>query len=344
MKKIYASFILLIAGLSLSHAQSLTQSNNAPAIGDTYRTTDVSTVGITPGTAGPAETWNMSAASIGTNITVYSVVAVPSSSAANYPSASLAIQTGTSSTYNFYTPSSTDLKYWGGSITVGTVNVLMTYTGTSAAVVTTYSMGYNATNSNPVSGTLSAFSQSGTFSGTCNVVADGFGTLALPSRTFTSVLRKKTNQDLSFTAGFISGSIKQESYEYFASALAKSPLFTIAASTVVTTFTTITQTVVTVNTDYQTVGINEIANNEVEFAVYPNPSKNYFNLSYTNENSAPVSYEIINATGQIIKKNDLGNDKGAVRQTISVADLQSGIYFVKVHIGNKTSVKKLTIQ
>lgn len=344
MKKIYASFIFFFAGLSLSHAQSLTQSNNAPTIGDFYRTTDVSTLGVSPGTAGPAETWNMSAINVGTVVTDYSVVAVPSSSAASYPSASLAIQTGTTSNYQFYTPSSTDLKFWGGSISVGTVNIIMTYTGSSSAVVTTYSMDYNISNSNPVSGTLSAFNQPGTFSGTCSIVADGSGTLNLPGRNFTNVLRKKATQDLSFSAGIFTGTIKLETYEYFSPNLSKSALFTISNSTVTTGFGASSQMVATINTDYQTIGISENQLEPISFDVFPNPSKSNFNISFTNESNESASYELSSVTGQILKKGDLGHHKGTAHYSINVSDLQSGIYFVRIHVGNKTSVKKLTIQ
>jgi len=344
MKKIYFSFILFFAGLTVNQAQTLTQANNAPAIGDTYRTTDVSTVGVTPGAAGPAVTWDMSAISIGTNITVYTVVAVPSSSASSYPSASLAVQTGTTSNYQFYTPSATDLKFWGGSVTVSTVNVVMTYTGSSAAETTTYSMSYNNSITNPVSGTLSAFSQSGSFSGTCSAIADGFGTLALPTRTFTGVLRKKMTQNLSFTAGFITGTINQETYEYFAPSLIKPSLFTITSSTVVTGLGTSSQMLVTVNSDYLYAGINESLNEVVNLNVYPNPAKNNFSISLNNEKAEPVSYELINAIGQSVKKENLGNQQGKTIYNINVSEIPAGVYFVKVSEGNKVSTKKITIQ
>jgi hypothetical protein len=343
MKKLYFIGLSFFAGLTIN-AQVLTQSNNAPMLTETFRTTDVSTVGVLPGSSGNGVTWDMSAISLGTTVTVYSVVPVPSASTAAYPSASVAVQNSTTGTYNFYSSSSTDLKYWGGSVTVSTVNVNMNYS--SAAVLDNYSMVFGSTGSNTVAGTIyvPAFTLSGTFTGTCTINADGLGTLALPTRTFTNVLRKKTIQDLAFTTSFGAGTIVQNTFEYFASSLAKSPLFTISTSTFSSALGTSSQTLATVNTDFQYVGVKENVKEIVSLNIFPNPAKNNFNLSFVNENSEAVSFEIINTLGQTIKKENLVSTKGTINQPIDISNIETGVYFVKVNVGARTSTKKLTIQ
>ncbi len=342
MKKLYFFVLSSLAGLTLN-AQILSQSNNAPVLGEMFRTTDCSTTGVTPGASGTGVTWDMSAVSIGTAITVNTVVTVASTgSAASYPSASVAVQNSVTSDNLFYSSSATDLKFWGGSIKVSTVSATMNYS--TPAILANYNMVFNTANTNTVAGTLFALSQSGSFTGTCSIILDGTGTLALPTRTFTNVMRKKVTQDLSFTVGFVSGTILQETYEYFEPSLAKSPLFTILSSTFTTGFGNSSTSLAMINTDYQYVGINESSKEVAELNVFPNPAKDNFNLTFVNDNASDVNVEITNSIGQLVKKETLPSSKGMVNHLLNVAELKAGIYFVKIDVGSKSSVRKLTVQ
>ena len=51
-----------------------------------------------------------------------------------------------------------------------------------------------------------------------------------------------------------------------------------------------------------------------------------------------------NTLGQTIKKENLGSSKGLVNQSIDITNIEAGVYFVKVNVGYKSSVKKITIQ
>ena len=342
MKKLYFTVLSLFTSLSVFNAQILTQSNHAPVIGETFRTTDVSSVGISPGSAGPSVTWDMSAISVGTTVSNYSVLAVPSASAAAYPSASLSVSSNTASN-SFYSSSAASLKYWGGDMVISTFNINMNYT--AAAVTATYSTLYNTSCTSAISGSLSAGpSISGTFTGTCTVIADGAGTLAMPTRTFTNVLRLKITQDIAFTTSFGPGTLTQVNYEYY-HALSKTPLITISTATVAPPIiASATQTSATINTDYQYVGITVNSKEVAELNVFPNPANDYFNLTFVNENAVNVNVEITNAIGQTVKKENLLSSKGLVNHTFNVADLKAGVYFVKISVGEKSSVRKLTIQ
>jgi hypothetical protein len=341
MKKLYFISLSLFVSFGLN-AQILNQSNHAPVIGEMYRTTDVSTVGVTPGSSGSGVTWDMSAISIGTTITNFSVVTVPSSSASAYPSASLAIEPS-SGVNNFYSASSSSLKYWGGDIVVSSYNINLNYT--SPAVFAAYPVTFSSTNSVSIAGNLSAgASISGSFTGTCTTNADGTGILALPSRTFTNCMRLKITQDISFTTSFGNGTLTQVNYEYYNS-LSKTPLFTISTSTIVVPIVgTTNQMAVNINSDYQFVGIKENIKDISNLNLFPNPAKNNFNLSFVNENAEAISLEIINALGQTVRKESLGNTKGMINQSVDVSNVEAGVYFVKVNVGERTSTKKLTIQ
>lgn len=346
MKKLYFTLLSLFAGITISNAQLLLQSNHAPALGDKFRTTDCSTLGVSPGSGGSGNSWNFSSVAINTTVTDYTVVSVPSSSAASYPSASVAVQTGTTSNYSFYSSSSNSLLYWGGNIVVGTYNIVLTFT--SASVYAKYPMSFNTTTTSIVGGNLDALGNSGTFTGTCNTTADGTGTLTLPARTFNNVMRVVTTTTLNFTVPAVAGagSVIITNYEFF-SAESKSPLFSVVNSNINITSpipTSQSDNVVTINSDYQYVGIAENSKEVTDLNLFPNPANGNFNLVFVNENASEVTIEISNSIGQTVKKENLSNTKGVVSHSVDITNLKPGIYFVKVNAGAKSSIKKLTIQ
>ena len=104
------------------------------------------------------------------------------------------------------------------------------------------------------------------------------------------------------------------------------------------------QSLVTINSDYLQVGIKEQSKEVASLNIFPNPAKSAFNISLTNEKADGVNYEIMNALGQTVKKETLSTEKGEVNYAIDISNIPSGVYFVKVNVGNATSVKKLTIQ
>jgi hypothetical protein len=65
-----------------------------------------------------------------------------------------------------------------------------------------------------------------------------------------------------------------------------------------------------------------------------------FNLS--NSNSEPIVVQVVNNLGQTVKTFDLGNSAN-LNQSLDLAGLNSGIYFVKTTLGGKPLVKKLII-
>ena len=77
-----------------------------------------------------------------------------------------------------------------------------------------------------------------------------------------------------------------------------------------------------------------IANNTSDFIMYPNPSNGKFNIEFYDVETAKV--EIFSIQGQKVFETET-ND------TIQVANLQSGMYIVKVSKNETTETKKLVI-
>lgn len=78
----------------------------------------------------------------------------------------------------------------------------------------------------------------------------------------------------------------------------------------------------------------EAANINLSASVFPNPALDFINLSLENAEMKGMSYTLIDVMGKIITQHKLNN-----RQTsISMKELDSGIYFIKV-LNNNREVK-----
>ncbi len=77
--------------------------------------------------------------------------------------------------------------------------------------------------------------------------------------------------------------------------------------------------------------------------VYPNPATDVLNISIENEALNTVNVSIFSITGsQVYQLNR--NVSGVNNLEISVADWQSGVYFVRIENGGKTAIQKLIVQ
>lgn len=342
MKKIYSFFAIAFCAGSLS-AQTLTQANHAPTVGDTYQAVNCSTVGVNPGGNGAGQTWNFSSLSVTSPTTTNNGVTVASTgSAAAYPSSNVALSIGTG-TNSFYSASSTGLLYWGGDIKVGGQNIVMAYT--SAAPYAVYPMTLGTTTSSNVAGTNTSIAGPGTFTGTSSVTGSGTGMIMLPGGyNFNNILKVTTATTMSFTTPFGPGTYIKNNYDYY-SALSKYPLFSISNETITSGLGTTTETVTLINNNYKTVGISESANQTLSNVnIYPNPAKDNVNINFTNENAEAVSYEIVNVIGQTVRTQNIPATKGETLYNVSLTGIESGIYFIKLNVGSRSSITKITVQ
>jgi len=353
MKKLYFIALSFFAGLTITNGQVvLTQSNHAPAAGDSYVMYQIDSTGITPGASGSSAVWNFTATPSRTTIALTNSCS-PSTNTM-YPAGSVARTTGTSSA-NYYTSTSSQLNFWGGHIQVSIVNA--DYVFSTPAIQASYPMVYSTSVTSTFTGNITSGSNNGTLSnGTCTTVVDGQGMLNLPMRSLNSVIRVNTYTGFDFsimiTPFTAVGNVKQQTWDYYSPlkdfpSTKLNPMFTIQASTItVTSPTNIVQTstIVLLNKDYQFVGITENSKEVVELNMFPNPASGNFNLVFVNENASDVTVEITNAIGQVVKKETKPSEKGVVNHSFDITDIKAGVYFVKINVGNKSSIRKLTIQ
>ncbi len=87
-------------------------------------------------------------------------------------------------------------------------------------------------------------------------------------------------------------------------------------------------------TTSQQVGLNEVAylNN---LSIYPNPFENKFTIK--NTDNLKLSYEIFSINGKLINADVISE----LQNEINLSDLEEGIYFIKLRLNGKSSVKKI---
>lgn len=89
-------------------------------------------------------------------------------------------------------------------------------------------------------------------------------------------------------------------------------------------------------TDNDPNGVKEL--NAVQFNVYPNPAREVLNISADKEMNSVVVTDIIG--NEVLNVNDVN----AKKATLNTASLKAGVYFVRVHSAEGSSVKKVIIK
>ena len=78
------------------------------------------------------------------------------------------------------------------------------------------------------------------------------------------------------------------------------------------------------------------------FKVLPNPFQNEFQLRFSQFSSNTISYELFDIRGGLVlSESDLQMETGEQKVRIEIGEVPSGIYFLKVKMGERHMVKKL---
>lgn len=82
---------------------------------------------------------------------------------------------------------------------------------------------------------------------------------------------------------------------------------------------------VTQNTD-----VEETADNEFNFDVYPNPAKEKINIRFFQNNSGKADIRLFNSSGQTVYSAGIAVDEGVEEHVITTDNLRQGMYFLKI--------------
>jgi len=78
--------------------------------------------------------------------------------------------------------------------------------------------------------------------------------------------------------------------------------------------------------------------------IYPNPSRDIFNVSFTSEDKQDLKVRILNVIGEVIISEDLQQFIGEYTKQINLSDNAKGIYFLEIETNDGVVNKKLILQ
>jgi hypothetical protein len=78
--------------------------------------------------------------------------------------------------------------------------------------------------------------------------------------------------------------------------------------------------------------------------VYPNPSRDIFNVSFTSEDVQDLEVRVINVVGEVIYTESLQQFVGEYTKQVDLATYTKGIYFLEITTNNGVVNKKLILQ
>jgi len=78
--------------------------------------------------------------------------------------------------------------------------------------------------------------------------------------------------------------------------------------------------------------------------IYPNPSRDIFNVTFTSEDVQDLKVRILNVIGEELLEEDLQQFVGEHVKVINLNDYSKGIYFLEITTNNSVVNKKLILQ
>ena len=78
--------------------------------------------------------------------------------------------------------------------------------------------------------------------------------------------------------------------------------------------------------------------------VYPNPSRDIFNISFTSEEIQDLRLRVINVIGEVVVDEDMQQFVGEYVKVIDLKEYSKGIYFLEIETDNGVINKKLILQ
>ncbi|MBT3571697.1 MAG: T9SS type A sorting domain-containing protein, partial [Flavobacteriales bacterium] len=78
--------------------------------------------------------------------------------------------------------------------------------------------------------------------------------------------------------------------------------------------------------------------------VYPNPSRDLFNVTFTSEDVQDLEVRVINVVGEVVYTENLQQFVGEYTKQITLNENAKGIYFLEIETNDGVVNKKLIFQ
>lgn len=338
MKKISTLIALAFAASPLL-AQFTMTAADVPQLGDYQYYTKCDTTGITEGPAGTGQTWNFASVTpLGGGVTVNYGAPGGHPNGGSFPTSNIA-QSYTGF-YKFFNASADSLELVGER---SVANTPCAYVKKPTLYI--YPMNFGYTHSDSATGTYAdGFISSVDRKGMYYVEFDGSGSLVTPFATYNNVNRIRTLgvfRDSSWT-GAAESDILLLRYEWYEQGNTKPRM--------IVTFTS-----VTINGGAPQLGKDVwyadqntgIADGQANFSmtVSPNPAAGQAKVAYHLPEAGEVSLTLLNSAGQTVRELRNGAQAQGVNVSeIDLQDLASGLYLLRLQVGEKAQTTRLVVQ
>ena len=78
--------------------------------------------------------------------------------------------------------------------------------------------------------------------------------------------------------------------------------------------------------------------------VYPNPSRDIFNVTFTSEEEQTMTVKVVNMIGEEIFTEELTEFVGQYTKVIDISSQPKGIYFFEITTPSEVTNKKIILQ
>lgn len=320
-KKFMLLLSIAISSVFAAYAQpTLTAATNAPVAGDVFFGHDCDSRGVSRGAAGSGITWNLSTLTEEFLDTVGFVPCSVTPYCDSFPGSNLAIPFSDGSFFTYLSSSSTALQVVGE---YGT-SYHSKYGNPWDFIY--FPMSYHSYHSDSVI-SQDSYGDISYIADTSH--ADAYGTLMLPSGTYSNVLRVHTKRVAHVVSGSSPYSYKSESYVWFAAGF-RFPLLVMEYDTslgieflsYVAYYTSLTT------------GIENYNATNASFKLSPNPAT--ATLQITTSVKTPSAFTITNTVGAVVMSGAVNSPT----QTLNISDLPTGLYYVKLTADGMSTVQK----
>ena len=345
MNKLITSLFIIISTACISQPVITSSMHNVAGYTVTY--TQVDGTGLTEGSGGANQVWNYSTLTpSGTPYTSSYMLPAGTPYAANFPGATLASSATDGSggfVYTYYNHNASITELLGLGYVVSGNTIIFNYS--NPQTVFNYPVNYNGTGSDVFAGFYTVSIMGVTVenyrSGSMSYLADGYGTISLPTGTHANTMRVKIVQESTDSSIYVGAPLPPVVTHFnstmynFITADPKHKLneFYISYDTTTSqTGTTMSKTVL-----YQsnlTTGVNEnFSLHSASF--YPNPAKDHILLQLHNSVNGNAEMAIYDMRGSIVKtiKADM-KQADRYEWMFPVADLSDGLYVSKITCGD----------
>ena len=332
MKKIFLLFLCASYTLILSAQITLTTEKNAPRIGDRFTSYLLEDVIIDVGNGGINQSWDFSEY-IGRNFsTALFLTASEGSNPSRYPGANIVQKQEWNDIVETYISTTTGISIIG-VILEEYGEIIENRNIADPREVVKFPLSYGTKYNESFSGEINYMGNQLIREGSIVIEADGYGTLTIPSGTFTNVLRiKVTNIYSDKFMGIPVFDYTDVSYMWYGDNN-RAPLATYNQMHYYTNFSYISkESVNTSKNDIRTTGA---------LALYPNPVKAGEKITLIKDDSNnEIGWQLLTIGGHVIGSGIINSTESF----IPTSQLSSGIYLIKLTGNNLQTMQKLIVE